>query len=171
MRLADVRRKKLHFFSYLRFGECFALFSAITEKGADMSSVRQNKNLAYEIGLCRIAVVVDQVHREMKKHERLEKFFREPENWGDRRARLTYFWWVVLGGNKLRTVALEVIPQRLRVGVSDELLRDWLHVLGNAALPILGEEQTRAWMQRAEQVARTYLISDESKATQLAMAS
>ncbi|HUN60674.1 MAG TPA: hypothetical protein VMU53_01730 [Candidatus Sulfotelmatobacter sp.] len=135
-----------------------------------MSNVRQNKNLAYEIGLCRIAMVVDRVHREMTKHEGLAKFFPAPADWGDRRARLTYFWWVVLGGNKLRAVDLQVIPLDLRAGASEELLKDWLTVFRRAARPILGEELTRAWMQKAEQVARTYLLTEEDEATPLAIA-
>jgi hypothetical protein len=86
---------------------------------------------------------------------------------GHRRAQLTYFWWVVLGGNKLRVVDLDVIPK----DVSSELLEDWLALFREAALPIIGEEFTRAWMQRAERLARRFLITDGGDVAKLAKAS
>lgn len=136
-----------------------------------MSDLRQKRNLAYEIGLCRIALVVDQVHRQIKTHRLLAKIFRLSDNEGEQRARLTYFWWVVLGGNRLRAVDLQVIPKDVLAGNSPELLRDWLAIFYQAAVPILGEEFTRAWMVKAEQLSRKLGIVDEDQMVKLAKAS
>lgn len=136
-----------------------------------MSDLRQKRNLAYEIGLCRIALVVDQVHRQIKTHHLLAKIFRLSHNEGEQRARLTYFWWVVLGGNRLRAVDLQVIPRDVLAGINPELLRDWFSVFCQAAVPIPGEEFTRAWMAKAEQLSRKLRITDEDQMVKLAKAS
>ena len=136
-----------------------------------MSNLPQNRSLAYEIGLCRIAMVVDQVHRQMKTHHVLAELFHVRGDWGSRRARLTYFWWVVLGGNKLRAIDLELIPKDVRTGITPELLRDWLALFRQAALPIIGGEFTSAWMGKAERLARKFLITDKGDAVKLARAS
>lgn len=136
-----------------------------------MGNLQQSRNLAYEIGLCRIALVVEQLHSRTKNHPELARIFRVSENDGDRRARLTYFWWVVLGGNRLRDTDLQMIPQIVVADVTLELLHGWLGIFRQAALPIIGEEFTRAWGEKAERLARKFLITDEDDADKLAKAS
>jgi hypothetical protein len=132
-----------------------------------MSSLQESRNLAYEISLCRIALVADQVHQQNEQTSRAGGTLPRATRLGTSEAQLTYFWWVVLGGNKLRVVDLDVIPK----DVSSELLEDWLALFREAALPIIGEEFTRAWMQRAERLARRFLITDGGDVAKLAKAS
>jgi truncated hemoglobin YjbI len=134
-----------------------------------MTHLRQNKNLAYQISLCRIALVVDAVHRQMQTQQMLAEPFDINGDNGEQRARLTYFWWVVLGGNKLRDIDWEVRGDS-RTGISPELLKNWIVVFRQAALPILGREFTEGWIQKAEQAARELLITDEDDAAELATA-
>jgi len=132
---------------------------------------RQNRNFAHEIGLCRIALVVDAVHRQMKTHPKLAEVFAVSGKEGEQRATLTYYWWVVLGGKELSDLPWRVIREVARTGISPELLGDWLTLFRQAALPILGEEFTGAWMQAAERVARQFTVNDEDEAVKLAKAS
>jgi hypothetical protein len=60
-----------------------------------MHNPRNHRNLAHEIGLCRIALVVEQVHQKMQRHHAVAKIFYLLSGDADQRARLTYFWWVV----------------------------------------------------------------------------
>lgn len=136
-----------------------------------MMDRRLNRNLAYEIGLCRIALAVDQLQRKVKTHQALAEVFPTSAGHGEQRARLTYFWWVVLGGNRLPDLDWEVIPEDARTRISPELLRDWLALFRQTALPIIGQEFTNAWMQRAERLARKFLITDDREAVELAKAS
>jgi truncated hemoglobin YjbI len=70
-----------------------------------------------------------------------------------------------LGGNALRSAspefATQQIPQALREQISDEVLRDWLALFRHTALPIIGEELTRAWIEKAEPVAHQAAIIEE----------
>jgi truncated hemoglobin YjbI len=116
-----------------------------------MEPLKDNTNLAYQIGLCRIALVVDQIDHEMRSHQALAKLF----HLGilqDRRACLTYFWWVVLGGKELRCSDLDLLPNELRSAITPQLMREWLALFCHIAWPIIGEQLTRAWAERAEEV-------------------
>lgn len=64
-----------------------------------MKGIQVNRSLAYEIGLRRIALVVDQQHRKLKQHPALGEIVTTGRSHEEERARLTYFWWVILGGN------------------------------------------------------------------------
>jgi hypothetical protein len=87
-----------------------------------MTFREQTSHLAYLIGLCRIALVVDQVQHNMRSHHALAKLFRfgAPP---DQRARLTYFWWIVLGGRELRAAALGLLPAELRSAITPKRRR------------------------------------------------
>jgi len=136
-----------------------------------MGELPQNRNLAYDIGLCRIALVVDRVHRQVKTHPVLAEIFHLGGDWGDGRARLTYFWWVVLGGNKLRAIDLELIAKDVHDGINPDLLKEWFILFHNSAVPVIGEELTRAWMGRAERLARKLGIAKDDHLYRLAKAS
>ena len=168
-----------------------------------MSNPAKNRNLAHEIGLCRIALVVEQVHRNMQRHHALANLFHLLNGNADQRACLTYFWWVVLGGNPLRSVdpdmswgstaethahrvphsqpdgviascpvfATEQTPQALRQQINDEVLRGWLALFRHTALPIIGEDLTRAWIEKAERVAHQAAISEDHQRNNFATAS
>jgi truncated hemoglobin YjbI len=118
-----------------------------------MAELRQSKNLAFQIGLYRIALVVNAVINEIKTQPALATLFDVGESHADEKACLTYFWWMVLGGNKLSDLDSEVIRGCGRMRVSSSLFREWLALFCEAALPILGAELTDAWRRRAVQLA------------------
>jgi hypothetical protein len=71
-------------------------------------------------------------------------------NWGDRRARLTYFWWVVFGGKRLGTVEFEAVLARVHTRFSPDVLEEWMNLFRHVAVPVIGDELTRAWVRKAE---------------------
>lgn len=128
-----------------------------------MSSLERSKNLAYEIGLCRIALVVHEVHPRMNAHHAPGKIFHASAK-ADQTARLTYFWWAMLGGNRLLSVEPEQVALEHWAGISEGLFRDWLALFRQTALPIIGERFTRAWSENTERLAHKLLISDDDEA-------
>jgi truncated hemoglobin YjbI len=136
-----------------------------------MTGVRYSKNLAHEIGLYRIAVVVHAVHDQMKTHSAFVRLFNANASDDDQKARLTYFWWVVLGGNQLSDRDWQVIREDARTGISPSLFREWLGLFRQIALPIIGAELTGAWMVRAAQLSHKFEVVAEGHAMQLAHAS
>jgi truncated hemoglobin YjbI len=121
-----------------------------------MDTLEHNTNLAYQIGLRRIALVVDQIHRQMRSHRTLGKLFHLGDH-PDQRALLTYFWWTVLGGRELHGADLDLLPSELRSAITPELFREWLDLFCHTARPIIGDELARAWAQKAEQAAHLLL--------------
>lgn len=136
-----------------------------------MQDLQQRRILAHEIGLCRIALVVDQLQSRLQSHPTLAEPFGVIGNWGDHRARLTYFWWVTLGGKNLRGVRCDVVSRLERADVDCEVLKDWMKLFHQVAVPILGEELTRRWMTKAEAVDRRLLKANDNCLDELAKAS
>jgi truncated hemoglobin YjbI len=121
-----------------------------------MSDLQHSTNLAVEIGFYRIVSVVNAVFDRMKDHPVFSTLFKASVNRVHEKYCMTYFWWVVLGGNKLSDLDSEVIRGCGRMGVSSSLFREWLALFRQAALPIIGAELTDAWKRRAMQLAHEF---------------
>jgi hypothetical protein len=100
-----------------------------------MADLQQNTNLAHEIGLYRIALVVNAVFNQMKTQPASATLLGETEN--DEKACLTYFWWVILGGSKLSESESEVLRSCSWLGISSTQLKEWIAVFRQTALPII----------------------------------
>ena len=118
--------------------------------------------LAHEIGLCRIAKVVDEFYSRVQKHPTLQEPFRVVGNWGDHRARLTYFWWMVLGGKGLGSLHLDVVSKHVRAGFTVELLSDWLTLFREVVHSIVPRDMASAWMDRATRLGKTLVIKNDN---------
>ena len=138
---------------------------------SNMTNFRQSKNLAHEIGLYRIASVVEALHEQTKTDPAFARLFNVRGTECDQKARLTYFWWVALGGNKLSDLDWKVIRENAQTGVSPSVFRDWLELFRKTALPIVGAESTGAWMLRAAQLGRKFLVIEDADTPRLAQAS
>jgi hypothetical protein len=136
-----------------------------------MKNLRRNRNLAHEIGLCRIAMVVDRLCGQIQTHPVLREHFGVVGDWGSYRARLTYFWWIVLGGKGLRTISFDAVPTEAQAGLDTDLSRDWIVLFRQVAFSIVGEELTEAWIQEVEQLRRRLGIADNDSSSKLARAS
>lgn len=107
----------------------------------------QAKSLAHEIGLRRIALVVDKLCNRLEANPELAEFFRiEGTPLGDR-ARLTYLWWVALGGHALPEVKLGVELSRLEAEPDFRMLREWINLFHHIAASLIEEELADSWME------------------------
>jgi truncated hemoglobin YjbI len=104
---------------------------------SNMADLRQSTNLALEIGLYRIALVVNGVFKQMKNHPAFTTLLDVSESHDDEEARLTYFWFVVLGGNKLSDLDSEVVRGCAWMGISPTLFREWLACFAKRHFPSL----------------------------------
>jgi len=136
-----------------------------------MVDVRQNRNLALQIGLYRIALIVNAVLNEMKTQPAFATLFNVSQSHGDEKACLTYFWWIALGGNKLSDLDSEVIRGCERMGISSSLLRKWLALFRQSALPIIGAELTDAWKRRAVTLTEESPVTGDDNAVPWALCS
>ena len=130
--------------------------------GDHMADLRQDKNLALKIGMYHIALVVNAVFNKMKTQPALATLFDVNESHSGEEACLTYFWWLVLGGNKLSDLDSDVIRRCERMGISPSLFREWLALFRQSAPPIIGKELTDAWMRRALQVADEFPVTGDA---------
>ena len=137
---------------------------------SNMADLRQSRNLALEIGLYHMALVVNAVFNQMKNHPAFATFSHVSESHDDE-ACLTYFWWVVLGGNKLSEPDSEVIRGCGQMGISRSLFREWLALFRQTALPIIGRELTDAWMLRAVRLPHELPVTGDVEAVQVAKGS
>lgn len=120
-----------------------------------MADLRRSKNLAYEIGLYRVALVVNAVFDQMKIQPTSATLFEASETSDGENACLTYFWWVTLGGNKLSEPDL-VIQRCSCMGIRSTLFKEWLAEFRKTAVPIIGAELADAWMLRAMHLAHEF---------------
>ena len=139
----------------------------MTRVMSNVVDLGQSRDLAHEIGLYRIALVVNAVFDQMKTWPAFATLFDVSESHDDEKACLTYFWWVVLGGNKLSDRHSEVIRGYGRMGTSRSLLREWLAVFCQTARPIIGTELTDAWMTKAVQVTHEFPLTGDGGAVEL----
>jgi truncated hemoglobin YjbI len=103
-----------------------------------MADSRPSRNLALEIGMYHIALVVNAVLDQMKTQPALATLFDVNGSHSGEKACLTYFWWLVLGGNKLSDLDSDVIRRCGRMGISPSLSREWLALFRQTAPPING---------------------------------
>ena len=118
-----------------------------------MADSRQSRNLALEIGLYRNALIVNAIFNQMKTRPAFATLFDARKSHDDEKACLTYFWWVVLGGDRFNELDSEVIQGCGPMGISRSLFGEWLALFRQVALPIIGTDLTDAWMLTAVQVA------------------
>jgi hemoglobin len=127
-----------------------------------MNSHSKQTILAHEIGLCRIAKVVNEFYSRVQQHPTLQEPFRVVGDWGDHRARLTYFWWTVLGGKGLGSLHFNVVPKHVRAGFTVELLSDWLTLFREVVYSIVPRDMAGAWMDRATRLGKSLVIANHA---------
>jgi truncated hemoglobin YjbI len=133
----------------------------------NMADLLPSKNLPQKIGLYHIALVVNAVYDQVKTHPAFTAVFDASASDDDQTARLTYFWWMVLGRNRLSHLAWEVIRRDPRMAISPSLLGIWLALFRETALPIIGADLTSAWMRRVEHLGRELPLTGGGHAVQL----
>lgn len=101
------------------------------------------------IGRDGIAAVVDDFYDRVQMHPNLAIPFLMVSDWTLHKARLTHFWWMALGGERYRADRYDVAGKHLAVGVSDELVDDWLELFRTTLHEHLPGDLAEAWFHRA----------------------
>ncbi|HTV57700.1 MAG TPA: hypothetical protein VMD77_02200 [Candidatus Baltobacteraceae bacterium] len=130
-----------------------------------MYEVQRNANLAYQIGLCRIAMAVDQFCDQVRANPDVEEPFDANADWGDHKARMTYFWWVALGGDPIGEFNLEIALKQGRAGQDVEMLSKWLNLFRESARSVMGKELAEAWMQNVLHLGYAIQVKDKTLAS------
>jgi hemoglobin len=134
-----------------------------------MNVIRESDiSLAHAIGLCRIAKVVDQFCDEIASHPDLEEPFRVIGNCPDRKARLTYFWWVTLGGKTSRGMQCDLVPKHIRAGFAGKLMGEWTTLFRRVACSVLDRQLAEAWIERAARLGQSLQTSNGHRGTGMA---
>lgn len=134
-----------------------------------MNVIRESGiSLAHAIGICRIAAVVDQFCDEIASHPGLEEPFRVIGNCQDQKARLTYFWWVTLGGKTSRGLQCNLVPKHIRTGSKSKLMGEWTRLFRHAVYSAVDRQLAEAWIKRAAQLARSLQAADEYRGGRMA---
>lgn len=123
-----------------------------------------SSGLAFEIGWGQIAAVVDRFYDWVMQHPALRGPFSVVTDWPHHKERLTYFWWVVLGGEKFRNEMYEPVPKHHGAGFGEALLKDWLALFDTTVKEIVPEPFAAAWISRAKQVGAGLAIANRSYA-------
>jgi len=113
------------------------------------------------IGRARITAVVDGFYDRVRRHPTLAGPFGRVSDWTEHKARLTHFWWLSLGGPAYRQDRYRVAEKHIPVGVTHELIADWLKLFQETLNDHLPEEVAALWFTRASNMgASLRLMAD-----------
>lgn len=113
------------------------------------------------IGHDAIERVVDDFYNRIQQHPTLAAPFRQVEDWPEHKARLTHFWWISLGGKRYRDDQYRVAPVHMSLGITHELVDDWLALFEATLHDHLSDELAEAWLDRARNMGRSIrLLAD-----------
>ncbi len=137
-----------------------------------MNVIRESDiSLAHAIGLCRIATVVDQFCDEIASRPGLEEPFRVIGNCPDQKARLTYFWWVTLGGEASQGMECVLVPKQIRAGLAGKLMGEWTALFRRSVRSVVDHELAEAWIERAARLGQSLHASNDRYRAKLAAVS
>lgn len=125
---------------------------------AKLKAVQLESNLAFEIGLCRIATVVDRFYDELNIRPDLTEPFRRVGGWAQHKAHMTYFWWVALGGNPGSEEHVKMIDRQCREGFDSMSLDAWMQLFKKVVLADVKKDLAEAWIEQAEYLKAILLL-------------
>jgi hemoglobin len=134
-----------------------------------MNVIRESDiSLAHAIGICRIATVVDQFCDEIASHPSVEEPFRVVGNCPDQKARLTYFWWVTLGGAAYQGMQCDLVPKHIRAGFKGKLMGEWTALFRRVVYSVVDRQLAEAWIERAARLGQSLQAVDDYRGARLA---
>ena len=105
--------------------------------------------------------VVDDFYDRIQRHPRLAEPFGIVDDWVEHKARLVHFWWVSLGGAPYADYRYRVAEKHLAVGITSELVDDWLELFHITLHEHLPPEPAALWFQRAQRMGRSLRMLNE----------
>lgn len=122
----------------------------------NISGVR-GRDTCEQIGLEKIAVVVDDFYDRIQHHPTLAQPFSQVHDWAEHKARLSHFWWVSLGGAPYRQDIYRIAEKHMdeKMGMQPALIDDWLALFQETLRDHLPPDQLEPWLQRASHMGRS----------------
>ncbi len=114
-----------------------------------------------DIGLARIRRIVDVFYDRVRRHPCLAEPFLMVEDWPSHKARLTHFWWLSLGGEAYAPYQYRVGAKHATVGISDELVDEWLALFRVTLDEHLPKALADAWFHRASRMGDSLRMLSE----------
>jgi hemoglobin len=115
-----------------------------------------------------IAQVVDTFYNRVQEHPSLKVPFARVTDWPHHKDRLTYFWWMILGGERFREESYAPVPKHFEANFSEPLLGEWLALFSATIRELVPEPLAALWIARARQIGAGLVIADRSYAGRLA---
>ena len=118
-------------------------------------------SLAETIGRPLIAQVVDQFYERIRTHPTLAAPFGHVPDWPLHKQRLSYFWWVALGGERDQNFQYHVGMKHFQHGFNRALLADWLALFGQTVQDLLPEPQAEIWLALARRMGDGLAVAND----------
>lgn len=122
------------------------------------------QSIAEQAGWETIYHVVDHFYSQIQRHPTLAGPFGHVEDWPRHKERLTYFWWVVLGGARTRQEQYDPVPKHFDAGFSPELLADWLALFRATVEQHVPAPLAAAWLEAAGKIGGGLVLANASYA-------
>jgi len=120
-----------------------------------------NIGLAESLGRPVIAQVVDEFYNRIRTHATLAAPFGAVADWPLHKERLTYFWWVVLGGARDRDFQYHVGTKHFQHGFTRALLADWLLLFEQTVRDLVPAAQAEAWLMLARRMGEGLAVAND----------
>jgi truncated hemoglobin YjbI len=135
-----------------------------------MKTLAGTIDLAHQIGLIRIALVVDRFYDQLRRRPELAEPFHVMGNCPGRKACVTYFWWVALGGNQVAEIHVAAEPVCELDGAHAGLERESLGLFRGALFSVVDGELAEAWWNEAARMSSSLTIRQDEGRTAAAAA-
>ena len=133
----------------------------MTETEVPVSEIGRPRTTHRLIGHEMVAAVVDDFYDRIQRHPRLAGPFGIVDDWEDHKARLAHFWWVSLGGAPYADYQYRVGAKHLAVGITTELVDDWLELFHTTLHDNLPPGPAALWFERAQRMGRSLRMLNE----------
>jgi Truncated hemoglobins len=115
----------------------------------------RQRDLYAAIGSVKIAAIVDDFYGRVQQHPTLSKPFSIVKDWDEHKRHLAHFWWISLGGPTYRPDKYRVADKHVPLGITAELVDDWLALFQATLRDHLPDELVEPWLVRARSMGES----------------
>lgn len=127
----------------------------------DIPAKNRQRDLYAVIGTTKIAEIVDDFYGRIQHHASLAEPFRAVHDWDEHKKHLAHFWWISLGGPAYRTDRYRVAEKHVPLGITPELVGEWLALFRATLLDHLPAELADPWFARASNMGESIKMMAE----------
>ena len=121
----------------------------------DIPAKNRQRDLYAAIGSKKIGVIVEDFYGRVQLHPSLAEPFSMVQDWDEHKKRLAHFWWISLGGPAYRQDRYRVAEKHVPLGITAELVDDWLTLFHATLLDHLPAEMAEPWFARAKNMGES----------------